>query len=46
MQKRKQSNWISYVKAEASKKNMSYPQALRDPSIKSGYKKSTKSSMK
>jgi hypothetical protein len=40
MQKRKESPWIAYVKSEASKKNINYSQALKDPSIKKGYKKS------
>lgn len=32
-------NWISYVKEYASKNNMSYRDALRDPNCKAGYKK-------
>ena len=40
MQKRKESSWIKYVKSEASKKNIKYSEALKDPSVKKGYKKS------
>jgi hypothetical protein len=31
--------WVAYVKSYASKHNMSYRDALRDPKLKAGYKK-------
>ncbi len=36
--KKKVNPWISHVKSMAKKLNLTYPQALKDPRVKAGYK--------